>query len=485
MNTIAYITVAAVSTCSTFTTTVPSSEEVQNSSFDNFLSVYNPYFTNDVVYEYQSEKDEYQNYLYVSSELQKFIPGKKEVWGSKRNFTYDYYYFCSTIGYLTFVDKRNKDKEYVNINYKIMIGIVSKNNYSDMIENLKGWKVIKENPHVKYQAGNYSKSYKLLSPYDSNLIRIPVEDRSINRKLNDFKRTKQKELEKLPEAYQYLSMTNKCIAMDVASATSFNEVNYFSQHEKKYNSNFFAISAYADDMYRFSVDTTGNRAHTNLTNLSSKLRQFLSVDGEQLGQVDISNSQPLFFYLHLKNNPSIPLSEKEKYKELVESGLFYEFFMEKLNIPIERRKKIKPKVLAAVFFDKHRRKVSRYMRVFREEFPSISDYITRLRRRDYKSLARMLQKTESKFVIEKVVAKFIEYYGDTNGFIATIHDSIVVKVGFLKYAKRLVEMCFESEGVNPKLKIEKFKSKHHNINPHITTTVVPLQSTPLCVLLSY
>lgn len=40
----------------------------------------------------------------------------------------------------------------------------------------------------------------------------------------------------------------------------------------------------------FIVDPTGKRVHTNLTNLKSDLRQFLSVEGEPLSEVDIKNT---------------------------------------------------------------------------------------------------------------------------------------------------------------------------------------------------
>ena len=237
-------------------------------------------------------------------------------------------------------------------------------------------------------------------------------------------------------------MTNTWIKMDVANALWYNETNYLTQYVEKYNANLYSIFAYEDEWYRFTVDSTGNRAHTNLTNLGSYLRQFLSVENEQLGQVDICNSQPLFFYLHIKNLSFIPQDEKDRYRAIVENGRFYEFFMERLNIASNKRTKVKHKILAAVFFDKYRKKESKYVKVFRQDFPSILGYITKLRKRDHTMLAKILQKGESKFVIEKVVGGFVKQFGADSEFISTIHDSIVVKTSMLDTAKEIMQKCF-------------------------------------------
>ncbi len=141
---------------------------------------------------------------------------------------------------------------------------------------------------------------------------------------------------------------------------------------------------------------------------------------------------------------------------IVESGSFYEFLMEKLMIFTHKRKEVKQKILAAIFFDKNRIKESRYLRVFREEFPEIADYICQLKRRDRKMLARILQKAESKFIIEKAVSSFIQKFSSKMEFISTIHDSIVVKISRLQDAYQVILDCFQAEGINPRLSLEKF-----------------------------
>jgi len=401
-------------------------------------------------------EDEKLNCIYANPKLFDLLRTKPECYGSKKNFTYHYLYFCSTIWFLNNVDRRYQEEEYANINFKTMISVISRERYTEIVNNLLNWNIIERNPYKKYQVGFYSNSYRLKEPYTTGVKRIPIEDRLISRKINQHRRKKDREIEKLPHSYQYLKITNTFIDMDIASATKYNIVNYQITHPKKYDANYYSISEYSDYNYRFSVDTFGNRAHTNITNLSSKLRKFLSVDGEPLGQIDISNSQPLFFSLHINNVNSIPQFEKDNYQRLVESGSFYEFFLHKLNIPLEKREKVKHKILAAVFFDYYRKNDSRYIKVFRQDFPSISEYITRRRKKDHRTLAKILQKTESKFVIEGFVSEFINQFGDSNEFIATIHDSVVVKASFLEMTKGLMENFFLSKGINPNLKIELF-----------------------------
>jgi hypothetical protein len=131
------------------------------------------------------------------------------------------------------------------------------------------------------------------------------------------------------------------------------------------------------------------------------------VDNSPLGQVDIKNSQPLFFYLVIKDVKSIPEKEKEEYRKLVEEGRFYEFFMERFKIKPELRDEYKQKILTGLFFDKNRGKPNRYLKYFTTQFPSIVAYIAHIKKDDYRDLIRLLQRTESNFIIEQAVARFI------------------------------------------------------------------------------
>jgi hypothetical protein len=71
-------------------------------------------------------------------------------------------------------------------------------------------------------------------------------------------------------------------------------------------------------------------------------------------------------------------------------------------------------------------------------------------------LSHLLQKTESRFIIETAVAEFIRQYGARNEFVSTIHDSIVVKASMLEEAESTMRFCFGMEGLYPKFEAKMF-----------------------------
>lgn len=392
------------------------------------------------------------NSINVNSELVKLVKHKLKKSHDKRDFTYHYLYFCDTIGYLKYSHKKFRDTEYVNIHYKTMVSIISKYKYSEIVKNLLAWGVIETDG--LYQPGVKSIGYKLLPPYDRPNKTLDIDDDRINMKLTKFKNKSIKELEKLPNPFQQLQMTNTWIKMDYKTASTYNNAFYITEPDS-FNANLYSISAYIDSNYRIKVDKS-ERVHTNLTNLKSDLRRFLTVQGERLGQVDITNSQPLFLYMVIKNNPNIPDNEKNAYKALVEGGRFYEFFMDKLHLPVNRRKEAKEMTYKYIFYGENGNYDNKYLKIFRDEFPNILKFINQIKKPDYRQFAILLQKAESRFVIRKVVSEFMERNSTTTEFVSTIHDSIVVKASKLDEAHEIMKECFKQEGIEAKLEVSLF-----------------------------
>lgn len=220
------------------------------------------------------------NYIYVNSNLKQKIRNKGRSIFKKKSFLYHYLYFCSTIYYLSHTDKRFKELEYININYKVMSSIISERKYTEIVNNLENWGIITIDR--SYSQKRKSKGYKLNQPYNMNVRKEIIKDKLINKKLNARREKQIAELHKMPYSYQYLEMTNMWINMDTKSAYRYNSTMYLNELDRTlYDFNFFSISAYDQGDYRFTVDTTGNRAHTNITNLKSDFRQFLTVEGEK------------------------------------------------------------------------------------------------------------------------------------------------------------------------------------------------------------
>jgi hypothetical protein len=333
-----------------------------------------------------------------------------------------------------------------------MVSIISKYKYSEIVENLLVWGIIESDG--EYQPGRKSKGYKLLSPYDVPNKTIKIKDDKINMKLTQFKNKSLQQLKKMPESYNFLHICNTWIKIDFTKASTYNRAFYFTDPDTYY-ANFYSICNYRDLNYKFHTDRS-NRIHTNLTNIKSDFRRFLSVQGEKLGQVDIKNSQPLFLYLVIKDNPEIPDCEKQEYRQLVEEGRFYEMFIEKLNLAVDQRKEVKKMTYKYIFYGENRNVDNRYLTLFREKFPNIMEFINQIKKPDYKQFAILLQRAESRFVIGKVVPEFLQRHSTAQEFINTIHDSIVVKASKLDEAKLTMEECFMQEGINPKLEVSLF-----------------------------
>lgn len=393
--------------------------------------------------------------LFVNPDLTKLIREKTKRRKRRSRFTDHYLFFCSTIHLLRYSNKKNKDKEFISINHKLMEKFISKKYYTQIVQDLIDWGVIERDNH--YIKEEKSIGYKLLPPYCSGVKKCLIKDDRLNKKLNAYRHSEERQISKLPSVYQWLGKSNTRITIDRRAALRYNSFNFSSPVDHhRFESNTFSITAMSDGYHYFSVDTFGHRAHSNITNLHRGIRRYLSVEGSPLGQVDIRNSQPLFFYLLIRDVPSIPETEKESYRKLVEEGKFYEFFMTRFGICEKKRDKFKQKILTGLFFDKNRCTSNRYTEYFKEHFPGIVNYIIETKRGNYKNLVQRLQRAESHFVIEKVVGRFIEKFRERQEFISTIHDSIVVKVEMLDEAHRLMTECFKEEGVNPILTLKQF-----------------------------
>ena len=214
---------------------------------------------------------------------------------------------------------------------------------------------------------------------------------------------------------------------------------------KNYNSDLITLtmldSRRPSDII-FKQDKVGNRLHTNITNMSSELRPFISHEtGEQLVNLDIRNSQPLLFATLIQDHyKGQDLPEDAKlYIELTSAGLFYEHIMRLCGVPQipGERKLFKKQFFGRVFFCENLHMDSYAdAQVFKEHFPNVYELIRFYKRKDYKQLAIEMQKRESKIIIDTVCSNLFKEYGP-DFFCLTIHDSIVV----LKSQQELVKQC--------------------------------------------
>jgi hypothetical protein len=115
------------------------------------------------------------------------------------------------------------------------------------------------------------------------------------------------------------------------------------------------------------------RVHTNLTNLRSDLRQFLTYQGMSLVNLDLKNSQPLIFASVLNEiYPGDQPPDVKLYIDLVQRGEFYEYVMSAHGVPVdpEKRAKFKQGLYAQAFYGKNEQE-GELTRVFADLFPSV------------------------------------------------------------------------------------------------------------------
>ncbi len=194
---------------------------------------------------------------------------------------------------------------------------------------------------------------------------------------------------------------------------------------------------------RYHIDAYG-RVHNSISSLDRRLRASLKLGKEQLVNVDISNSQPLFLALVLSSqNPhqrakqwvvsmdtlvpalSPPFEQTSFEREFLESassGKLYDLLVLDTGLSRER---VKTKVMSDVFgkrFDKRGRYPSIVENSFRRRWPNVYRFIRKFNAvaDDHGALLKFLQRVESQFVINGVGGRL----AGTDGAFLSLHDGI-------------------------------------------------------------
>jgi hypothetical protein len=205
------------------------------------------------------------------------------------------------------------------------------------------------------------------------------------------------------------------------------------------------LSLLRDQPIIFEIDEFGRRIHTPLTRLKSELRRYLTVNGQHPIELDIKNCQPTCLAIELlAQGIKCP-----RYLEVCQQGL-YEFVANELGI---ERGEAKGLVIEQFFFGKRRcRPVEA---VFESHFPEVVAFIRKTKAKDYKKLARLLQRRESKIVIYTVCEQIRQTRPDS--WINTIHDSILCVPRDRDFVKVTLENEFKRCGIE----FPSIKEKHH------------------------
>lgn len=228
----------------------------------------------------------------------------------------------------------------------------------------------------------------------------------------------------------------------------------------KYYSHLLSIHRIKNQDFFLVVDETAARVHTNLTSLSSELRQFIRLRGEVIAGSDLKNSQPLFLALELRKRYScdnLPEDAKLYIEECIR-GTFYQYFADKAGVDLKdakQKKDFKETIFEKIFFGKlPKKKWNKLVKLFKNLFPAVWDLIVELKSdvktfgidKAHAQLSILLQQQEQYIFV--VLAS--EECRKRKIPILTLHDSIYT---FPEYKEEVREII-----------LKKFV-KEHNVVP--------------------
>jgi len=294
-----------------------------------------------------------------------------------------------------------------------------------------------------YSAGRNSTLYRIREEGKTE-FRILTDMEIVNR----VEKSQQKMKLRNSKKYPSLNRTIKQVQIDHEAAFAFIEEEYLHTGNDA-RRNFLLAEVekiYTGDIY-IKVNDTNFRLDTNFTHLPGELSEFLSIGGQPVVELDITNSQPFFAATLFDMRPeveavmtkylgssftiytkSLQLYNKEDvklYTSLVCSGKFYDFMADQFTaqgIPFENRKDLK-RQLFVVFFGKGiSYKYNKAADGFRKTFPNVHRLFYAIKEKQHNQLPNLLTRIESRVMLDRVVPAINSKYPDLH--LLTKHDSV-------------------------------------------------------------
>ena len=301
---------------------------------------------------------------------------------------------------------------------------------------------------------------------------------------------------------------SKRLTVMIDHAMLFNESLYNdNKNYQKYLYNISKILNIQNGKFFLShKPETDGRLHSNITTFPKLLRKFLRYDGKILAEVDISASVPTFLifllknlttpnhhidkiinnnksyynqYMLVKNSVSLDDNEIERFFELVKNGTLYEHFLDGFNTVHHFNTKLKPdeyfhkeifklfnrkfdgdvddtiKVIKTNILSMLNSNPKHYVNekaVFQYYFPTIHNFVLKLKSKDHKFFSHITLQTESYFMLNVVAHRLNKDFWRTIP-ILTLHDCIITTQDNVDFVKTFMENVFQKElGFTPNLK---------------------------------
>jgi hypothetical protein len=204
------------------------------------------------------------------------------------------------------------------------------------------------------------------------------------------------------------------------------------------------------------------RVFSALTFLPTPLRQFVTINGKPLVELDIRNSQPLIFASILKSNLAkynLDRHEVEIFTHLCQEGKFYDYVSQLIQDTGENIADgvFKIDFFAKIFFSTERRKY-KWRKIFDARFPSIGRTISEMKSGDHSKLSIALQKQESEIMIQ---GAFTSIYDQGISEAVPLHDACYTTSDNAFKCNAALQKAFKNHGIIPKIRMDSVREKPH------------------------
>jgi hypothetical protein len=367
------------------------------------------------------------------------------------------YIICDMIYRISNYHKKDSEcfNPYIDIPVHYFTDIItSRNTYYKAINYLKDHKIIECDERYSEKRGK-ALGYRFHASFVSKLVTVVITKPTLVKRIINNKNSRNNYVSDLMKPAKDHFMKTFAIdyklAVDYISKEYLKDINKASFNERlkalnKFNAHYLSITAIKDGDLFFKKNLTNGRVDSNLTNLKSELKQFIT--HKNLVQIDIINSQPYLLSLILRSENSTLLNHEEviKYSKITSNGNFYEHMMD-INygsiiaqLPkdeiIQKRKNVK-NIMFCVYYSKNTSYLKE-KKMFEREFPTIMRWINEQKEQTHNTLAIKMQKVESQICIDIITNELnkeeIDYY--------TIHDAWLVDNKNLIKTIKIISQCF-------------------------------------------
>jgi len=282
---------------------------------------------------------------------------------------------------------------------------------------------------VNHSEGRNSRMYRLTKEHEGPAVWRPITDMNIIYRIEKNRRSlKFRNSKKYPILNKYVNMVT--IDLEPALRAIEEEYQIRSQstdpeiRDKATSRRTYSLAEvfkiHEGSIY-IKVNKTNYRYDTNYTRLPGELVGYLRINGQQLREFDIVNSQPFFVNGLINPSPeieriigrslsiyniSLNLPNKQDvrcYQSLTSEGKFYDFMMsefDKAGIKYTDRKDFKDQLFTVYYGTNGIDTPS--VRLFRDKFPTIHQMFTYIKRDDNADLPNLLTRIESFIMLDKV-----------------------------------------------------------------------------------